>query len=278
MQQPKAGPPRPSKWYRSPAFWIGMFISVPSIVLLFSLIDLHGLLDKLSHADLRFVLLAMACTAASCFFRAVRWQAILGREISFRNIFHTENISYLLNSLLPLRVGEAARIVMICRSKNQRAITPLEALSTVVLCRVLDTLIVVVLLGLVLPALDVPEVVKAGGYTMLTLGLVAVVVLLLGAFARPWLIRLATAILKRLLPEALTTRLINWLDNFLSGLVVLRNPRRLFAVVAWTGGVSPGFLCIFSSDFCGGSPSPPHCTRGPVEHFPPLNLFRAHLS
>ncbi len=234
-----------------------MFISVASIVLLFSLIDLHGLLDKLSHADLRFVLLAMACTAASCFFRAVRWQAILGREISFRNIFHTENISYLLNSLLPLRVGEAARIVMICRSKNQRAITPLEALSTVVLCRVLDTLIVVVLLGLVLPALDVPEVVKAGGYTMLTLGLVAVVVLLIGAFARPWLIKLATAILKRLVPEALTTRLINWLDNFLSGLAVLRNPRRLFAVLVWTCGLWLCYLGFYTAVLWAFWPAPP---------------------
>src|SRR5258708_11573150 len=242
-----------------------MFISVASIVLLFSLIDLHGLLDKLSHADLRFVLLAMACTAASCFFRAVRWQAMLGSEISFRNIFHTENISYLLNSLLPLRVGEAARIVIICRSKNQRASTALEALSTVVLWRVLDTLIVVVLLGLVLPALDVPEVVKAGSYTMLTLGLAAVVVLLVGAFARQWLIRLATAILKRLLPEALTTRLINWLDNFLSGLVVLRNPRRLFAVVAWTGGVLVGYLWVFNPAFWGLLASPPF-GRGVVSH------------
>src|SRR5260221_10572932 len=165
MQQPAARAPR---WYRSPAFWLGMLISIASILLLFNLIDLHRLLDKLSQADVRFVLLAMACTAGSCFFRAARWQAILGPEISFRNIFHTENISYLLNSLLPLRVGEAARIVLICRSKNRRTISPLEALSTVVLCRLLDTLLVMLLLGLVLPALDVPEVVKAGSYTMLT--------------------------------------------------------------------------------------------------------------
>src|SRR5258708_17982577 len=151
---------------------------------------------------------------------------------------------------------------MICRSKNQRAITPLEALSTVVLCRVLDTLIVVVLLGLVLPALDVPEVVKAGSYTMLTLGLAAVVVLLVGAFARQWLIRLATAILKRLLPDALTTRLINWLDNFLSGLVVLRNPRRLFAVLAWTGGLWLCYLGFYTAVLLAFWPAPPFAWGG----------------
>src|SRR5258708_36220021 len=234
-----------------------MFISIASVLPLFSLIDIQRLLDKLSHADVRFVLLAMACTAASCYFRAVRWQAILGPDISFRNIFHTENISYLLNSLLPLRVGEAARIVIICRSKNQRASTALEALSTVVLWRVLDTLIVVVLLGLVLPALDVPEVVKAGSYTMLTLGLAAVVVLLVGAFARQWLIRLATAILKRLLPEALTTRLINWLDNFLSGLVVLRNPRRLFAVAPSTSRLWLCYLGFYTAVLWAFWPAPP---------------------
>src|SRR5450432_1078458 len=254
MSQPDA---KPQRWYRRPAFWFGLLVSIASIFLLLSLIDIHGLLDQLSHADLRFILLAAVCMAASAYFRAIRWQAILGPDIRFRNIFHTENISYLLNALLPLRVGEAARIVLICRSKNRRPISPLEALSTIVLARLIDTLFVVLLLGLVLPALDVPDAVKAGGYTMLILGLVAIVVLLVVAFARQWLLTLATAVLERLLPAALTSRVINWLDNFLSGLVVLRSPGRLFTLVAFTSGLWLCYIGFYTAVLWAFWPTPP---------------------
>jgi uncharacterized protein (TIRG00374 family) len=208
-----------------------MLISVASIGLLFTLVDIRTLLEKLRQADLRFVALAAFFVALSCYLRAWRWQTLLGPEVWFWNIFHTENISFLLNAVLPLHVGDAARLVLISRTKNKRDVSPFEALSTVVIARTMDTVLVVSLLGIVLPTLAVPETLKGVGYTLFVSALGVFALMVIGAFARERLVKAVGALLNRFLPRTTAERLTRWLDSFLAGLTALRNPRRLFGMI-----------------------------------------------
>ncbi|MEP7287300.1 MAG: lysylphosphatidylglycerol synthase transmembrane domain-containing protein [Chloroflexota bacterium] len=248
---------QPVGWYRRPSVWIGLVVSALSIVLLTFLVDLPGLVEQLQHADLRFVLVGFVVICGSAYLRALRWQAIVGTKIPYWNIFHAENIGYLINSILPLKAGEPARAYLLSRAKNNRELPLVEALSTVVIARLTDAISAVILLGLVLPALDVPEIVKATGYTLLAFSAVGVLILVIGAYARHWMIALLQVILNRLLPAPLTQRIVDLADSFLAGLGVLRNiPRLIFLVVTTTvlWGVYVAFYTLILMAFW---PMPP---------------------
>ncbi|MCC7449441.1 MAG: flippase-like domain-containing protein [Anaerolineae bacterium] len=220
---------QPRRWYRQPSVWIGLLISLASIVLLLTLIDIPGLLAHLRSANMGLVLVGFVAISASVYVRAVRWQGILGWHVNYWNVFHAENIGYLVNSILPLRAGEPARAYVLSRA--QPGLSVMEALSTVVVARLVDMLAAVALLGLVLPSLDVPDLLKAAGYSLLALVLVALAMLVVGTFARPRLIGLLRAVLSRLPFLPFAERLIDWVDAFLNGLTILRDVRRLL----WTG-------------------------------------------
>jgi glycosyltransferase 2 family protein len=248
-------PSQPSKWYRQPSFWIGLIISAASIVVLLRLIDIPDLIEKLEQADLRWILIAFALICLTPFIRAARWQDILGPKVGYWKAFHAENIGYLLNVVLPLRAGEPARAYIV--SRTQPDVRPVEAMSTVLVARLVDMVSVVLLLGMVLLALDVPDLVRAAGYSMLVLVAAATLVLIIGAYARDRLMGVVRAILTRLLPSALATRLIHWTEDFLGGLGVLRDPRRFALMSITTAALWACYVAFYHLVLVAFWPSPP---------------------
>jgi uncharacterized protein (TIRG00374 family) len=121
---------------------------------------------------------------------------MLGSEVPWRQVFHIQNIGYLLTYLLPFRIGDVARAVLI---GNVPPVTLPKGLSTMVVERVLDLLFIVALLPFtlaeasMLPA-NIETAVRMAG----VLGLVAVVVLIVAANQRAPALRLLAAILDRL--------------------------------------------------------------------------------
>lgn len=246
---------RSQHWLRQPSVWIGLIVSFISMVLLASQINFADLLDKLRQANMGAVLAGFAAYCLSPFVRGVRWRAILGWHVSVWNAFHADNIGYLMSAVLPLRAGEPGRAYVI--SRLQPEVSPLEALSTVVVTRLVDMIAVIILLGLVLPALDVPDLVKAGSYTLLLLVAVAVAILIVGAYARARLIALLSAILGRILPAALASRLVAWADDLLRGLSVLRSPRRLIWLGLTTVALWAFYLAFYHLILTAFWPAPP---------------------
>ncbi len=243
------------KWYRQRSVWIGLAISLASVLLLLSLINVPDLIIKLSQADLRLVLVGFAVICLTPYIRAARWQAILGPKVGYWQAYHAENIGYLLNAVLPLRAGEPARAYVVSRAQPE--ISTVEAFSTVLVARLVDMLVVVMLLGLALPALDVPDLVKAAGYSMLALVAVGIAVLAAGAYARSWLMRLVRPILTRLLPPRIAERLIRWTDDFLGGLTVLRSARRFAWMSITTAVLWAAYILFYQLILMAFWPEPP---------------------
>jgi uncharacterized protein (TIRG00374 family) len=249
-------PSKGKKWYLRPTVWLGMLVSIVSIVLLFGLVDnVPALLNGLREANPVPVLMAVGVLCIAVYLRAVRWQSIIIAPTNYWKVFHAENIGFLANTVLPLRAGEAIRAYTI--SRQQSGLSIVEALSTVVVDRVVDLLSVIVVLGLVLPALDVPDPVKVGGYTMLILVAIALVVMLIGAFAHDRLVAFARAVLTRLLPHHFAERLVNWFDDLLTGFAVLRNPRRLLLVILSTTGMWLCYVVFYHLILIAFVPTPP---------------------
>jgi uncharacterized protein (TIRG00374 family) len=244
------------KWYQRPAVWVGMLISILSIILLFGLVDnVPALIDGLREANPAPVLVAVAALCIAVYLRAMRWQSIINAPTNFWQVFHADNIGFFANMVLPLRAGEAIRAYTI--SRQQPALSIVGALSTVVVDRVVDLLAVIMVLGLVLPALAVPDPVKVGGYTMLILVAIALIVMVIGAYAHDRLVAFARAVLTRLLPHHLANRLVSWFDDLLTGFAVLRSPRRLIWMTVTTAGMWTCYVVFYHFVLAAFVPNPP---------------------
>ena len=125
----------------------GLVISVGALAILLYLIDIEAVKDALKLADYRYIPLTILLFFGTVTTRSIAWRIILQEKISLKKAFFTENEGYLLNNILPFRLGEIGRAFLLGQT------TPLsfwEVLSTIMVERIFD---VAILAGLLLSTL-----------------------------------------------------------------------------------------------------------------------------
>jgi hypothetical protein len=108
-----------------------------------------------------------------------------------------------------------------------------SALSTVVVERVLDMLMVVLLLAGSLPFIEEAGGLRQAGLLAALAAIVALAGMFLGALRPQWIRRMMTWTLGRV-PGLDPQRLLSMIDGLLDGLAPLRSPRRLLELLAWS--------------------------------------------
>jgi uncharacterized protein (TIRG00374 family) len=209
---------------------IGLIISAAALVLALIGIDLREVARTLAQADYLYLIPAAGAVVAYLLARAVRWRILLGPQVSLARSFWVTNIGYLVSNVLPFRLGDPARAVVIGRGGE---VSIAASLSTVVVERVLDMLAVVAMLGMVAPFVAGSGEAVSAGILAGGLALVASAVLLLMAFRPDWgrrAIRWGLARVPRLDAE----RWARALDGLFDGLAPLRSGRRGLALILWS--------------------------------------------
>ena len=124
--------------------------------------------DALQEANIWWAVPSFAVLVAAVAIRALRWQLLFQRETRppYGATAAATIVGLAVNSLLPLRAGEAARVIAL----NRRARTsPVESAATVALERILDVFCLLLLLLAALPWL--PEVDWVGAAAAIALAL-----------------------------------------------------------------------------------------------------------
>jgi hypothetical protein len=174
---------------------------------------------------------------------------LLGERIPLRRSFSIVNISYILNGILPARLGEVARAFLATR------VTPpipvFTSLSTILAERIIDMLTVILMLGGAL--LAIPNQPAGVGSVGLVMGAASVAALgTLITFAhRPAWAHTMLALVLRAVPPLRKLNLDNILDRVLDGLRPLARWRTLLSVLFWTAiswsfSVLAGYLLMFT--------------------------------
>jgi glycosyltransferase 2 family protein len=167
--------------------------------------------ESLRDANAWWLVPSFVVLVAANAVRAVRWQQLFGAETRppLGPVTSSMLIGLAVNMLLPLRAGEAARIVALRRSAG---VSRVESLGTVALERVLDVFCLLLLLFAALPWL--PEISWLRPAAVLAFVLAAVLVALAVVGERPF------HVLARR-----WERLEHLWHNAARGLVGLRRPR-----------------------------------------------------
>jgi hypothetical protein len=131
-----------------------LLISAAALALAIRWSGWPALVEALSRVDLRLVLFAILLFILSMLARVLAWRALLGWSFTFRRVFDVLNEGYLLNNLLPWRLGEVGRALLLGQGEEHSV---LSVLSSIFVERMYDLLMATSLMLILFPfALRLP--------------------------------------------------------------------------------------------------------------------------
>lgn len=232
---------------RWPSVLLGLVVSVVALGYLLRR-DLSGVRDELAAANYLAVIPTVALTVLGLWMRSERWRVLLDYRLGHADSFHILNISYFLNGVLPLRIGELGRAALATRVDPP--VSVLTSLSSVVVERLLDTLAVFILVGLTLLSLPTDLEIGLMGLAMGALAVIGVIMLAIFAAHPAWAHTLLET-LGRVIPLLRRPTFHGWLDQLLDGIKPLSSWRSMALVAGWSGvswlsSVVAGYIMLFA--------------------------------
>ena len=126
----------------------GLLISLIALGVVLFYADLGDVIEALRVADYRLIILAPFLFVITVAARGIAWRTILEEQVSYSRVFWTLNEGFLLNNILPFRLGELGRAFLLSRTSDLRF---WQVLSTIVVERIFDVAMMATLLLITLP-------------------------------------------------------------------------------------------------------------------------------
>ena len=233
---------------------IGLAVSIAALYLAFRNVPFSDLVAYLKSINYLWIIPTILLALAGFTLRVYRWQLILesSQPVGFWQAFHPLMIGFMLNCILPGRVGEVARPIIL----QQKEQVPFSTgLATVAAERTFDAMILLLLFSWMLTVVQIDPVMEIhfGGYvlnktllisaakgiTRLSLLLLAGIVMVALETSRNWINRLFLGIPKlffftsQAFQEQVYQRfslvLVRFTLTFSRGFLLLKEPRKMAA-------------------------------------------------
>jgi len=239
------------------SFLVSVCLSAAALYLAFRNVPFTELALYFKSVNYIWIFPTAALTVISLILRAVRWQEIVGASypINFRQAFHPLAIGFMLNFILPGRVGEVARPIIL---QKQDQVPFSAGLATVAAERMFDLLFLIALFAYVLatvkidPKLDMAfgnyhlnketlESIANGMVKLLVLMIICIVIFIIPK-TRLMMIRILTGI-PDLFSEAsvfkpkarkLCSFSVGIVENIASGFILVKQPKKLCICLVYT--------------------------------------------
>jgi uncharacterized membrane protein YbhN (UPF0104 family) len=128
-------------------FIAGILVSIICSWLFVRKIEWSSLGVAFSEAKYIYILPTIVLMFVSHYIRAIRWEVLISpiKKVSILNLFSASMIGFMTNSVLPARLGEVIRPVMIARKEKIKISV---SIATVVMERIFDILGIIVMASL----------------------------------------------------------------------------------------------------------------------------------
>ncbi|MBW1699104.1 MAG: flippase-like domain-containing protein [Deltaproteobacteria bacterium] len=235
---------------------LGIIVSAVALYLAFRNVPISELIRYLVSINYFLAIPSIAVALLSFVLRVFRWQLILAssQRVSFWRAFHPLMIGFMVNCILPGRLGEVARPVILRKLEDFPVST---GLATVAAERVFDISLLIALFTVVLATVKInPELnIAFGGYQlnrhtlelissgMLKLCVVLIAAIFLFTIERtkavmdaliikiPSLFFFATPSTKAKVHKTISEPVIRIVDNFARGLSLVKHPKKIVACI-----------------------------------------------
>ncbi len=228
------GAARSSAW-RDWRVWAGIIVSVASILYVVQGVPLGEVRAAMARADL-WLLVAVSVPGyvLNVWLRALRWRHIVNPvvELPRSSLYRAQSLGFMVNNLLPLRIGELVRAWYVARQSRTSGVA---IIGTVVLERVFDLMS---LLAVVVGALFLIGTSDLGGAGLLTRGARLLIPVAAAPVAGLLALRIAPGVVLaiagwvcRPLPQKVGAWVDETLRRFVEGLGALSGGSHLFWMV-----------------------------------------------
>lgn len=202
-------------------------------------------------ADYAFIAIALFALIGTLVLRAMRWGLLLQARdrLSTRQLFGALNVAYFINNIFPFQMGDLGRAYL---ASELGGISTTRSLSTVVVERVVDVLVLLAFLLLITPFVDIPDRAQTPAMLLALAFSALALVLMAAAVKRGPALRLAERLL-RLAPAPSRPKLRQMVESGLDGFEVFRRPRLAagvlsYSLAAWLGLGGVLFLGMLAFD------------------------------
>jgi uncharacterized protein (TIRG00374 family) len=234
------------------SFIVGLVISAAALYFAFRNVPVRDLLRYLASINYLWVLPSLAVVMLSFYLRSIRWQIILAstKKITIGRAFHPMMIGFMINCVLPGRLGEIARPIIL-QKKDKVPFT--TGLATVAAERIFDICLLLFLFIVTISAIQIrPDVnVAFGKYhlnratldiifsSMLKLGFVLIAGIILVTIGKvrefiysvirllPNLFFFTGRHMKKTIRQKLCEPLIGIIENMAQGFALIRYPKKI---------------------------------------------------
>ncbi|MCS7056064.1 MAG: flippase-like domain-containing protein [Thermoflexales bacterium] len=218
--------------FKSWKFWLSIGVSAVALYLALRDVDFAEFIRAVTTAQAGWLIPAFVAFMIGLVVRALRWATLMGNS-HLGITFHAMNIGYMLNMVLPFRVGEIGRAIVI---GQRTAVSTATALSSIVVERLLDLAAVVLLFFIF--AQFIPMDAALARAATISAGLVVVLIVAIGVVI--WQSVRFERILSRLLAYFPRINAQRWLQryrDFCAGFRLINSTQRFITVLITTIGI-----------------------------------------
>jgi uncharacterized protein (TIRG00374 family) len=219
---------------------VEIVISLAFLALALQGINLKALGAALSRANYVWLLPAVLITLGILLVKGVRWQLLFRPEhrLPFFPVFTALCAGYLASNVLPARLGEVVRVVLLA---SDEPVGVARTVSTIVVERLLDVLSVMIILVMLLPFVTLPPAMTKAAQGLGILTLIGSAVLLLLSFWKERVLSWTHSVLRhiRFLDRPAVYQAIG---HLIDGFATLRGKLGLaliaLSLLSWFGSVA----------------------------------------
>jgi uncharacterized protein (TIRG00374 family) len=242
----------------------GVILSVAALYFAFRNVPLNDLLNYLRSINYLWLLPAALLALVSFFIRAVRWQLILAssHQIGIWQAFHPLMIGFMINCILPGRVGEIARPMIL---QKKAKIPFATGFATVAAERIFDVVALVIFAVITFVSIEInPQAEIVFGDFHLnrsTLDVLFNRIIIIGVLLLVAIIMVSIPVIRRTIQRVILTipllaffadesakakitakvcePLIRFVDNIALGFALIKHPKKIFicglySLIVWT--------------------------------------------
>ncbi len=197
----------------------GILISVAAIIVLVSLVGIQDSFSIIFSTPIPYIILVGLFSLMFLLVRSFGWKILLGKKASYKETFLKISEGYFINNIFPFRLGEISRALFMGHAMQ---VHPMEILSTIVVERVFDLIILAVLILNMLPYALGLSLDAAYFWVLMIIVLLGLGVLFVLVQNESWVLKKMDQIGKRF--PFLNKFVFPYLKYFLSGFKILKNP------------------------------------------------------
>ena len=242
----------------------GVILSVAALYFAFRNVPFNSLLYYLGSINYLWLFPAVMLVCISFFIRAVRWRLILSSShpIGIGQAFHPLMIGFMINCILPGRVGELARPMIL---QKKQKIPFATGIATVAAERIFDVAALIIFGVITLTAIEInPQVeITFGGFHLnrstlevvfdrfIVVGVLLIAAIIMVSIPRvrrgihrviltiPSLVLFTDESAKAKIKAKVCQPLIRFVDNIALGFTLIKQPKKIFicglySLIVWT--------------------------------------------